>query len=197
MLINSRRACTGLHSPVRADHRDLSMLNAFVFVIVSSWTCSLNTVQRLSDAAPSLHLHYRSSSLLRTAPSLCCASVLSCSQFSDLHFSLIITTTGSRSSQKSLILRHAHFTPDTVCAAFGFTRRLIPKAGRPFGFDVSLCLRRVNMGSGSLVSWVSYLLVFTHALLHRSLPWLFTTAAWVVWNLLPTADPGGPSTISL
>ncbi|EOJ7331459.1 hypothetical protein ACM3VC_004808, partial [Escherichia coli] len=30
----------------------------------------------------------------------------------------------------------------------------------------------------------------------RSLPWLFTTAAGVVWDRLPTADPGGPATIS-
>ncbi|HFK7193856.1 TPA: hypothetical protein ACG0FA_005013, partial [Escherichia coli] len=28
------------------------------------------------------------------------------------------------------------------------------------------------------------------------LPWLFTTAAGVVWDRLPTADPGGPATIS-
>ncbi|MGO0300292.1 hypothetical protein ACTMMZ_28755, partial [Escherichia coli] len=27
-------------------------------------------------------------------------------------------------------------------------------------------------------------------------PWLFTTAAGVVWDRLPTADPGGPATIS-
>lgn len=54
-------------------------------------------------------------------------------QFSDLHFSLIITTTGSRSSQEE---------PDTPSRPLYAghrlrTRRLIPKAGRPFGFDVS------------------------------------------------------------
>ncbi|MCV5814217.1 hypothetical protein OFS94_25350, partial [Escherichia coli] len=33
---------------------------------------------------------------------------------------------------------------------------------------------------------------------HRdlSLPWVFTTAAGVVWDRLPTADPGEPATIS-
>lgn len=30
----------------------------------------------------------------------------------------------------------------------------------------------------------------------RSPPWLFTTAAGVVWDRLPTADPGGPAIIS-
>ncbi|EPU7265716.1 hypothetical protein ACVY4S_002932, partial [Escherichia coli] len=30
----------------------------------------------------------------------------------------------------------------------------------------------------------------------RSLPWLFTTAAGVVWDRLQAADPGGPATIS-
>src|SRR5262249_37639430 len=51
---------------------------------------------KLSNSTPSLHPHYRTSSLLRVDPPLCSASVLSLSRDFRLSFSLYIGTTGSR-----------------------------------------------------------------------------------------------------
>ncbi|ESA89084.1 hypothetical protein HMPREF1613_01321 [Escherichia coli 908616] len=36
--------------------------------------------------------------------------------------------------RKSLILRHAHFTPDTVCAAFGIHSQTYPEGWTPLRF---------------------------------------------------------------
>ncbi|HHU7462914.1 TPA: hypothetical protein ACUKXB_005077, partial [Escherichia coli] len=78
------------------------------------------------------------------------------------------------------------------------TRRLIPKAGRPFGFDVSLWFTTRQHGFGftrlmSILPAEFSLTLYFIAHYHGSLPQQHE----VVWNLLPTADPGGPSTISL
>ena len=51
---------------------------------------------KLSNSTPSLHPHYRTSSLLRVDPPLCSASALSPSRDFRLSFSLYIGTTGSR-----------------------------------------------------------------------------------------------------
>ena len=83
---------------------------------------------RLNNVTPSLHPHYRTSSLLRVIPSLCSASVLSLLRVLHLSFSLTIWTTGSHVPHKSLAQVHATFMPDAAQAVLpvsvdGFVRR--------------------------------------------------------------------------
>ena len=69
---------------------------------------------KLDDPTPSLHPHYRTSSLIRVGPPLCPASVLSPSWVLHLGFSLNIGTTGAHVPQRSLAQSHATFTPEAT-----------------------------------------------------------------------------------
>ena len=69
---------------------------------------------KLDDPTPSLHPHYRTSSLIRVGPPLCPALVLSPSWVLHLGFSLNIGTTGSHVPQRSLDQSHATFTPEAT-----------------------------------------------------------------------------------
>jgi hypothetical protein len=118
------------------------------------------------------------SSLLRVAPPLCFASVLSFSWDLHLNFSLNIETTGSHVPCKSLTQSHAIFTPEATWAV----NRLPPNLSRTqYSSPVltsSIIFRR-------LIEWFacarlsesylprSYAVTFPK----RSLPWLFTNAA--------------------
>ncbi len=67
---------------------------------------------KLDDATPSLRQVSLTSQLLRVAPPLCLASVLSSSWGHHLDFSLHIETTGSHVPHKGLGQVHAAFMPD-------------------------------------------------------------------------------------
>ncbi|HGJ3235553.1 TPA: hypothetical protein ACJW4O_004805, partial [Salmonella enterica subsp. enterica serovar Grumpensis] len=59
-------------------------------------------------------------------------------------------------------------------------------------FHLNIIIKFPTAGGGYTAPPCRLLLPFSL----RSPPWLFTTAAGVVWDRLPTADPGGPATIS-
>jgi hypothetical protein len=86
---------------------------------------------KLDNAAPSLQFHYEPSTLLRTAPPLCPASVLSSSWGIHLDFSLNIRTTASRVPHKSLNQIHATFMPDTAQAVDRLSPGLILAFNKP------------------------------------------------------------------
>ena len=71
---------------------------------------------KLDDPTPSLHPHYRTSSLIWVGPPLCPAWVLSPSWVLHLGFSLSIGTTASQVPCKSLNQGHAIFMPDAAQA---------------------------------------------------------------------------------
>ena len=98
---------------------------------------------KLDNAAPSLQYHYEPSSLLRAAPPLCPASVLSFSWGFHLNFSLSIGAAVSRVLHRSLNQSHATFMPDAAQAVNRFLPRLIlafrtpPVSTSPISFDTS------------------------------------------------------------
>ena len=118
------------------------------------------------------------SSLLRVAPPLCFASVLSFSRGLHLNFSLNIETTGSHVPRKSLTQSHAIFTPEAAQAVSRLPLNLSWTQYRSPVLTSSLIFRR-------LIEWFacarlsesylprSYAVTFPK----RSLPWLFTNAA--------------------
>jgi hypothetical protein len=69
---------------------------------------------KLDDATPLLHRVSPTSSLLRVAPSLCLASVLSSLWGCHLDFSLGIEAAGSHVPHKSLVSVHATSMPDVI-----------------------------------------------------------------------------------
>ena len=71
----------------------------------------------LDDATPLLHRVSPTSQLLRVAPPLCLASVLSSSGFFPLDFSLGIEATGSHVPHKGLVHSHATSMPDAAQAS--------------------------------------------------------------------------------
>ena len=77
------------------------------------------------------------SSLLRTAPPLCSALVLSLLQVLCLSFSLFIKTTGSRVLYISLCKVHATSMPAAIWSAIRSSSRFIPEVSMASGFDDS------------------------------------------------------------
>ena len=118
------------------------------------------------------------SSLIRVAPPLCFASVLSFSWDLHLNFSLSIKATGSHVPRKSLTQSHAIFTPEAAWAVNRSPPNLSWTQYRSPVLTSSLLFRR-------LIEWFacarlseshlprSYAVTFPK----RSLPWLFTSAA--------------------
>jgi hypothetical protein len=72
----------------------------------------------LDDATPLLHRVSPTSQLLRVAPPLCLASVLSSSGFFPLDFSLGIEATGSHVPHKGPVQGHATFMPGAAHAGY-------------------------------------------------------------------------------
>ncbi len=102
----------------------------------------------LNDATPLLHRVSPVSQLLRVAPPLCLASVLSSSRGLHLDFSLCIEATGSHVPHKSLDHAHATFMPD---AAQPVSRHLLDLIPRPLASSVlTSFLRFRHVISGSL-----------------------------------------------
>jgi hypothetical protein len=118
------------------------------------------------------------SSLLRVAPPLCSASVLSFLWDLHLNFSLNIETTGSHVPHKSLTQIRATFTPEAAQAVNRLPLNLSWNQYRTPVLTSSIFFRR-------LIEWFacarlseshlprSYAVTFPK----RSLPWLFTNAA--------------------
>src|SRR5208282_1297532 len=86
---------------------------------------------KLDNAAPSLWFHYKPSSLIRAAPPLCPASVLSSSWGLHLDFFLNIGTTVSHVPHKSLNQIHATSMPDTIQAVNRSPPGFILAFGKP------------------------------------------------------------------
>ena len=142
------------------------------------------------------------SSLLRVAPPLCFASVLSFLWDLHLNFSLNIETTGSHVPHKSLTQSHAIFTPEAAQAVSRFPLNLSWTHNRNPVLTSSIIFRR-------LIEWFacarlseshlprSYAVTFPK----RSLPWLFTNAALGGLKPAPAnrlrVRPGGSSFVQL
>jgi hypothetical protein len=107
---------------------------------------------KLSNSTPSLHPHYRTSSLLRVDPPLCSASVLSPSRDFRLSFSLCIGTTGSRVPPWSLDQIHATSMPDTTWAVSRFPPDLSRKWRKPSVLMSPILFRHFVSGSLAFVS---------------------------------------------
>jgi len=107
---------------------------------------------RLIDTTPSLHPHYRTSSLLRVVPPLCPASVLSLLWVLHLSFSLNIRTTASHVPHESLDQVHATFMPDATQAVSRFPPGLSWGQDRPPVSTSSTVFRHLISGSLALVS---------------------------------------------
>ena len=120
----------------------------------------------------------QTSSLLRVAPPLCFASVLSFLWDLHLNFSLSIEATGSHVPRKSLTQSHAIFTPEAAWAVNRFLPNLSRTQYSSLVLTSPIIFRR-------LIEWFacarlsesylprSYAVTFPK----RSLPWLFTNAA--------------------
>ena len=90
---------------------------------------------RLNHSTPSLHPHYRASTLLRVDPPLCHASGLLTSWGFHLGISLGIVTTGSHVPRESLNRARATFTPVTIKAVSRSRLDRIPGQRLEPGFD--------------------------------------------------------------
>jgi len=150
----------------------------------------------LDDAAPWLHSHYEASTLIRAAPPLCSASVLSSLWDHHLEFSLHIGATGSHVPHRSLNHVHAALTPGATQA-----------------------ISRLLLGSSWATTTPSFDAIPTLSTLHRTVrfrssPWpspdtscapfprTLPTAtldrhdSGAVWSLLLQAGSEGPTLIS-
>ena len=118
------------------------------------------------------------SSLLRVAPPLCFASVLSFLWDLHLNFSLTIEATGSHVPHKSLTQIHAIFTPEAAQAVSRFPLNLSWTHSRNPVLTSSIIFRR-------LIEWFAYARLsesylprsYAATFPQRSPPWLLTTAA--------------------
>jgi hypothetical protein len=152
---------------------------------------------RLPDPVPLLQPHYGPSSLLRTSPPQCPASVLSPRGFGRLCFSLAIRALVPAVPRESLCPTHALFAPVAVCPVI---RLLADLSQRNFAPLVLATIRFLTTRH----RWVHFRSSFGHspaqglassfcsnAHHHSSLP----QQLGVVWDPLPKADPEGPSLI--
>jgi hypothetical protein len=80
--------------------------------------CGIDLLDKLNDATPLLGRISPTSSLLRVAPSLCLASVLSSLWVCHLEFSFSIKATGSHVPHKGLGQGHAISMPDAIQAGY-------------------------------------------------------------------------------
>ena len=78
----------------------------------------IDPLNKLNDATPLLGRISLASSLLRVAPSLCLASVLSSLWVFHLEFSFVIKATGSHVPHKGLSQGHAISMPDAIQAGY-------------------------------------------------------------------------------
>ena len=99
---------------------------------------------RLESRVPSLHPHYRASSLIRTRPSLCSASVLGSSRVCRLEVSLGIGAPGSHVPHRSLSLVSRRLHAGRRSASQQAPSELPPRPTtgawfrrRPYAFDTS------------------------------------------------------------
>ena len=104
---------TGLEPLGSSGSHYPAFVNGFTFFTGSSHKM-VDLWIRLDNPPPSLQTHYRPSSLLRSGPPLCSASVLSFLWVLHLNFSLNIGTTGSHVAHESLNQVHAASIPDAV-----------------------------------------------------------------------------------
>jgi hypothetical protein len=109
---------------------------------------------KLSNSTPSLHPHYRTSSLLRVDPPLRSASVLSPSRDFRWSFSLCIGATGSRVPPWSLDQIHATSMPDTTWAVIRFPPDLSRKWRKPSVLMSPILFRHFVSGSLAFVSLI-------------------------------------------
>ncbi len=97
--------------------------------------CAVDLRSALDDATPLLHRVSPASQLLRVAPPLCLASVLSSSWGLHLDFSLRIEATGSHVPHESLNRAHATFMPDAAQPVSRHLLDSIPRQRLLLGFD--------------------------------------------------------------
>ena len=195
--VNTRRTLVGLHLLEGFHYLTLAKYQTALLFHRGLLPLPVGPILKLDSAAPLLHPITGPSSLVRAAPPLCPASVLSSSWVLHLDFSLIIGATGSHVPHKSLDQVRAAFMPDAARAVSRFSPGLIPGQRLPPGFDIVPTLSTRHQRFTHVRLPVPYLtrsrLAFsptltTMALNHSSLGWFGASPCRAAPRGLPSSS---------